>query len=374
MSEIVVPLVDLRAQYRSLKPEIDAAVIGVLESGQYVLGPEVAAFEQEFAAYCQAAHAVAVNSGTSALHLSLIAAGVGPGDEVITVPFTFIATAAAVSYAGGRPVFVDVEPRSLNMDPARLEAAITDRTRAIIPVHLYGQPADMGPILEIARRRGLTVIEDAAQAHGALYGERPVGSIGHLGCFSFYPSKNLGAFGEAGLITTNDADLAATLRTLRDWGQHGRYNHVRLGFNYRMEALQGAMLRVKLRHLPAWIEARRALAAEYDRLLADVGIHLPERLPYGSHVFYVYSVRLQERDAFRDHMRDRGIETGVHYPVPLHLQPAYRDLGYQPGAFPVSEQAAREIISLPMFPEMTLAQVRAVADAVHAFRRVAAAR
>ncbi len=253
-----VPYLDLKVQYQSIKPEIDAAIAGVLDSCQFVLGAEVAAFEQEFAAYCGAAECIALNSGTSALHLALLAAGVGPGDEVITVPFTFVASVAAVIYAGARPVLVDIDPRSFNMDPAAIEAAITPRTRAILPVHLYGQPADMDPIMEVARRHGLVVIEDAAQAHGAKYKGRTVGSIGDIACFSFYPAKNLGAYGEGGAVTTSNLEYARTIRSLRDWGQDGKYHHVLRGYNYRMEGFQGAILRVKLRHLEQWTEARRA--------------------------------------------------------------------------------------------------------------------
>ena len=259
MANIKVPYLDLKAQYQSIKPEIDAALARVLESCQFVLGPEVAAFEQEFAAYCGTAECIALNSGTSALHLALQAAGIGPGDEVITVPFTFVASVAAVVYTGARPVLVDIDPRSFNMDPPAVEAAITPRTKAILPVHLYGQPADMAPIMEIAKRHGLVVIEDAAQAHGAKYKGRPVGSIGDMACFSFYPGKNLGAYGEGGAVTTSNPDYARTIRMLRDWGQDRKYHHLLHGYNYRMEGFQGAILRVKLRHLERWTEARRSV-------------------------------------------------------------------------------------------------------------------
>jgi dTDP-4-amino-4,6-dideoxygalactose transaminase len=362
----VIPLVDLQAQYRRIRDEVRAAIDGVLESGQFVLGREVAAFEEEFAAYCGVRHAVAVNTGTSALHLALIAAGVGPGDEVITVPFTFVATAAAASYVGARPVFVDVEPATLTIDPARVEAAITARTRAVVPVHLYGQPADMDPILAIARRHGLAVIEDAAQAHGALYKGRRAGSIGDLACFSFYPGKNLGAYGEGGCVVTDDPGHARVIRMLRDWGQDRRYHHVRLGYNYRLDGIQGAILRVKLRHLEEWTEARRRHAARYDALLGGDGIERPVALPHNRHVYHVYAVRVAERDRVQQAMAAAGVHTGIHYPVPVHLQPAYAELGHRAGDFPRSEAAAAEVLSLPMYPELTEELCREVVHALQA--------
>jgi dTDP-4-amino-4,6-dideoxygalactose transaminase len=360
----MIPFVDLKAQYRSIKPEIDAAVARVFETGQFVLGDEVAAFEKEFAAACGAAHGVAVSSGTAALQLALIAAGVGAGDEVITVPFTFVATAASILYNGARPVFVDVDPRSFTMDPARVEAAITPRTRAIMPVHLYGQPADMDPIRDIATRRGLMVIEDAAQAHAARYKGRPAGSLGDLACFSFYPSKNLGAYGEGGIVTTSRADFADQLRLLRNWGERTKYRHVVAAFNARMHGLQGAILRVKLRHLERWTESRRRHAAGYTALLKDSGLGLPEEMPYARHVYHLYTVRVRERAAVRASLEAAGIQTGLHYPVPVHLQPAYADLGYRAGQFPESERAAAEVLSLPMYPELTNDQIATVADAL----------
>src|SRR6478735_5303453 len=286
MANIKVPYLDLRAQYRSIKPEIDQAVARVLDSCQFVLGPEVAEFEKEFASYCGTTECVAVNSGTSALHLALLAAGVGPGDEVITVPFTFVATAAAILYAGAKPVFVDIEPVSYCMDPAALERAITPRTKAIMPVHLYGHPADMDPILEVAARHGLTVIEDAAQAHGAHYKGRPCGSMGAIAGFSFYPGKNLGAYGEGGAAVTNDADVAKTMRLLRSWGEEKRYEHALKGFNYRMDGIQGAILRVKLRHLEAWTEARRARAADYQAAFAGSDVGVPVEADGCRHVYH----------------------------------------------------------------------------------------
>ena len=360
----MIPYGDLQAQYRAIKSEIDAAILRVLESTQFILGDEVAAFEREFAAYCHAGESVAVNSGTSALHLALLACGVGRGDEVITVPFTFVATVAAVEYAGARPVLVDIDPVTYTMDPAKIEAAITPRTKVIMPVHLYGQSADMDPILEIARRRGLRVIEDAAQAHGADYRGRRCGSMGDIAAFSFYPGKNLGAYGEGGAITTSDPDLAKTIRVLRDWGQEKRYVHRLKGFNYRMDGIQGAILRVKLRHLERWTEARRSRAALYDRALRDAPVTTPVAHEWNRHVYHVYAVRVAERDQLHQTMTEQGVQTGIHYPIPVHLQPAYRDLGYNEGDLPVSEKVASEILSLPVFPEMTDAQVATVAAVV----------
>jgi dTDP-4-amino-4,6-dideoxygalactose transaminase len=360
----MIPFVDLPAQYRALKPEIDAAVATVFENAQFILGPAVAAFERDFASFCHASEAIGVNSGTSALHLSLLAAGVGPGDEVITVPFTFVATVAAIEYAGATPVLVDVEPEFLTMDPAKLEAAITPRTKAIIPVHLFGQPADMDPIMAIANKHGLVVIEDACQAHGSEYKGRRCGSIGQLACFSFYPGKNLGAYGEGGAVVTSDPDLARKIRSLRAWGEEVRYEHKYRGFNYRMDGVQGAVLGVKLRHLEAWTEARRRNAAEYARRLADTSVKPLSARRDVRHVYHLYVVRLQQRDVWRDRLNEAGVQTGVHYPIPVHLQPAYRDLGYNAGDFPVCEQASREVLSLPMFPELTAEQIATVASAL----------
>ena len=347
-----IPFLDLKAQYQSIKPEIDAAVASVLESCQFILGPEVASFEQEFAAYCGATECIALNSGTSALHLALLAAGVGPGDEVIAVPFTFVASVAAVIYTGARPVLIDIDPRSFTMDPAAIEAAITPRTKAILPVHLYGQTADMDPILEVARRHGLVVIEDAAQAHGAKYKGRSAGSIGDIGCFSFYPAKNLGAYGEGGAVTTNNAEYAQTIRRLRDWGTDRKYHHVLHGYNYRMEGFQGAILRVKLRHLEKWTEARRALAKKYNELLAGSGLNLPTEMPGMRHVYHLYTLRVEDRDGLQSALLAEGIQTAVHYAVPAHLQPAYSNLGYGRGSFPNAEAAADTVLSLPLYPEL----------------------
>jgi dTDP-4-amino-4,6-dideoxygalactose transaminase len=367
----VIPFVDLKAQYRSIKGEVNEAIQGVLESCQFTLGSEVAKFEEEFAAYCGAKHGMGVNSGTSALHLALLAADIGPGDEVITIPFTFVATVSAIYYAGATPVFVDIDPRTFNMDPAALEAAITPRTRAILPVHLHGQTAEMDPILAIARKHGLVVIEDAAQAHGAEYRGRRAGSLGDMACFSFYPGKNLGAYGEGGMVVTDNPDYVRKIRMLRDWGAEKRYHHVLKGYNYRLEGIQGAVLRVKLRYLEAWTEARRAAAARYDALLAGSGVVTPTALAHNRHVYHVYAIRTQARQAWQDALQAQGIHTGIHYPIPVHLLEAFADLGYERGDFPHSESAANEVLSLPMFAELTPAQSETVAKAV---RELAAAR
>jgi len=360
----VVPFVDLQAQYRSIENEIREAVERVFESGQFVLGPEVEAFEQAFAALCRTSHAVAVNSGTSALHLALLAAGVGPGDEVITVPMTFVATVAAIVYTGAKPVFVDVDPATYTLDVGQLEAAISPRTKAVVPVHLYGQSADMDAILAVARRHGLAVIEDAAQAHGATYNGRAVGSLGDLACFSFYPAKNLGACGEGGIVVTSDLQKAVLVRTLRDWGQDGKYNHVRLGFNYRMDALQGAILGVKLKHLAEWTEQRRSHACGYRASLQGCGLELPAEAVGRGHVYHLFVVRTQHREELQAHLAERGVQCAVHYPVPVHLQPAFAHLGLRAGSFPVAERCAQTVLSLPLFPEMTRDQRERVSEAV----------
>ncbi|QND24843.1 DegT/DnrJ/EryC1/StrS family aminotransferase (plasmid) [Rhizobium leguminosarum bv. viciae] len=361
----MIPFLDLKAQYQSIKSEIDAAVLGVLASGQYILGEEVARLEQEFADYCNVKHAIAVNTGTSALHLSLLAAGVGHGDEVITVPFTFVATVSAICYAGARPVFVDVEPVTLTMDPAQLEAKITPRTKAIVPVHLYGQMADMDAIKAIADHYRIPVIEDACQAHGAQYKGARAGSIGTSGCFSFYPGKNLGACGEGGIVVTNSDDQAKTMRMLRDWGQEQRYHHLLKGFNYRMDAIQGAILRIKLRHLEAWTEARRAHGRRYTLLLGgSANLRTPVEIADRRHVYHVYAIRSRDRDQLQRVLSEEGIQSGLHYPIPVHLQKAHADLGYKAGDLPISEAAAREVLSLPIYPEMPAWHVDRVAAAL----------
>lgn len=360
----MIPFLDLKAQYQSIKPEIDAAIARVLETSQFVLGEEVATFEKEFASYCQCIHAVGVNSGTSALHLALLAAGVGPGDEVITVPFTFVATIAAIVYTGARPVFVDIDPVSFTMDVAQIEEKITRRTKVILPVHLYGQPADMDPIMEMARRHGLVVIEDAAQAHGAEYKGRRAGSIGDLGCFSFYPGKNLGAYGEGGAVTTNNLEYARKIRILRDWGAERKYQHELKGYNYRLEGIQGAILRVKLRYLESWTEARRRHAVRYNELLIESGLRTPSVIPYARHVFHIYAVRVPKRNSLQEALLGRGIQTAIHYPIPVHNQQAYSDLGYKPGDFIWAERAADEVLSLPMYPEIAESQLEEVSESL----------
>jgi dTDP-4-amino-4,6-dideoxygalactose transaminase len=360
----VIPFIDLRTQYHSIRSEIDAAVLGVLESCQFTLGSEVAGFEEEFAAYTRSTFAIGLNSGTSALHLALLAADVGPGDEVITVPFTFVATVAAIHYTGAKAVFVDIDPRTYTIDPALIDAAITPKTKAIIPVHLYGHPADMDPIMAIAKKHELVVVEDACQAHGAEYKARRVGSIGDLGCFSFYPGKNLGACGEGGLVTTHNAQFNRIVRMLRDWGAQKKYRHVLKGYNYRLEGIQGAVLRVKLKYLERWTEARRRAAARYDECFAGSEIITPQAMKYARHVYHIYAIRAHDRATCQEALQVRGIQTGIHYPTPVHLLPAYADLGYQAGQFPHSERAANEVLSLPMFAELTAHQTETVARAV----------
>jgi dTDP-4-amino-4,6-dideoxygalactose transaminase len=356
----VVPFLDLKAQYQSIKPEIDAAVSRVLGSTQFVLGPEVTEFETDFAAYCQTRHCVAVNSGTSALHLALLAAGVGPGDEVITVSMTFVATTAAIIYCGATPVFVDVDPERCTMDPALIEGAITPRTRAIVPVHLHGQMADIDPILAIARRHRLFVIEDAAQAHGAEYKGRRAGSLGDIGCFSFYPGKNLGGYGEGGAIVSDNVDLMQRVTMLRDWGQERKYHHVVAGYNYRMDGIQGAVLRVKLNYIEAWTDARRAIAATYDNLLSGSAYQRPARCADSRHVYHVYAVALDHRDEVQAAMQAAGIVTGIHYPIPVHRQPAYAGMIRQPFPLPVTEALAARLLSLPIYAELGVDQITEV--------------
>ncbi len=362
-----VPLVDLKAQYASIKPEMDAAIQRVLSHCGFIMGPEVKAFEEAFAVYCGTEQAVGVASGTAALHLSLLACSLGPGDEVITTPFTFFASGEAISQTGARPVFVDIDPFTYNIDPAQIEAAITPRTKAIMPVHLYGQPAEMDPILDVAHRHDLLVIEDAAQAHGAEYRGRRAGSEGDLACFSFYPSKNLGCYGDGGMIVGSDPELLARVRKLRDHGRISKYEHDELGWGYRLDALQAAILGVKLRHLDDWNEARRAHAARYDELFADTEVIRPTVLDHVKHIYHCYVIRTPRRDELVEHLKAEGIGVVIHYPLPLHLQPAYKDLGHQLGDFPVSEACAKEIVSLPMYPELTDEQQQRVAGAVKAF-------
>jgi dTDP-4-amino-4,6-dideoxygalactose transaminase len=360
-----IPFIDLAAHHAAIRPEIDTAIAAVIDRNAFASGPFVAQFEQHFAAYCGTDHAVGVASGTDALWLALLALGIGPGDEVITVPSTFMATAEAISYTGARPVFVDIAESTYTLDPALLERAITPHTRAIVPVHLFGQPADMEPILGIAQQRKLPVIEDACQAHGATYNERRAGSFGTAGCFSFYPGKNLGAFGEAGAITTNDPDLAARLRMFRDHGRARKYHHDVIGWNARMDGIQGAVLDVKLKYLERANDLRRQHAAQYHQQLADLhDLILPQEAPRTRHVYQIYAVRVPHRDEALRELDQRGVQCGIHYPVPVHLQSAYRHLGFGPESFPVAERCADEFLSLPMFPELTVNQIAAVADAI----------
>jgi dTDP-4-amino-4,6-dideoxygalactose transaminase len=363
----MIPLMDLKSQTAVLKEQILARFSKALDDTAFCLGPEVEAFEREFAAYCGLAngHGVAMNSGTSALHLALLALGVGPGDDVVTTPFTFVATSWAISYCGARPVYADIVPATFTLDPAAVEKAITPKTKAILGVHLYGQPMDLEPLLDIARRKGLPLVEDSAQAHGALYGGKRVGSFGAISCFSFYPSKNLGACGEGGMSVTADAGLAQKMRALREHGSVKRYYHDSIGFNYRMEGLQGAALRVKLPHLDGWNARRQQLAAYYNSRLAESGVVATP--PVGAnrtHVYHLYVVRHRRRDALAEYLKGKGVGTGMHYPLALHMQKAYAHLGLKEGMFPHSEQAARECLSLPLYPELSDANAAIVADAV----------
>ena len=357
----MIPLVDLKAQHQQSRSELHAAVARVIDNTQFALGPDVAAFEERFASYCHARHCVAVNSGTSALHLALLTAGVGPGDEVITVAMTFVATTAAILYCGAKPVFVDVDPDSRTMNPKLIEAAITPRTKAIVPVHLHGLMADMDPIISIARRHNLVVIEDAAQAHGAEYKGRRAGSIGDFGCFSFYPGKNLGACGEGGAVVCNRPELAHHVALLRDWGQEAKYNHVLPGYNYRMDGIQGAILNVKMNHIETWTEARRAAASEYDRLLDARLYKRPTPPAHSRHVYHVYAIEVPQRDDVLAALHAAGIGAAIHYPVPVHLQKAYANLGYGIGDLPVTEFLAKRFLSLPIYPEL---QPRQISDIV----------
>ncbi len=349
-----VPFVDLKSQYDSIATEINEAISNVIHSTAFILGREVSLLEEEFAAYCETEYAVGLDSGTSALEMILRAYDIGPGDEVITAANTFIATALAVTYTGATPVLVDIDPMTYTMDVASMERAITERTKAVIPVHLYGQPADMDPILEVAHRHNLIVIEDACQAHGARYKGRRIGSIGHAAAFSFYPAKNLGAYGDGGMVVTGDGEIAETIKILRDVGQKEKYVHALKGYNHRLDNLQAAILRVKLNYLDEWNAARRQHAQLYNELLAGSQSEVPEVPDYAEAVWHLYVVRVGERDAIRGKLwDDYRIGTGIHYPIPIHLQPAYRELGGKPGDFPITERYAERILSLPMFPELT---------------------
>lgn len=377
-----VPLLDLKAQYSTIRAEVVEAISEVLESQQFILGPQVERLEQAVATYCGCRHAVGVSSGTDALLVSLMAEGIGPGDEVITSPYSFFATAGCVSRVGARPVFVDVDPVSFNLDPSRIEAAVTSRTKAIIPVHLYGQTAEMDPIVDIAKRRDLVVIEDGAQAIGGEYKGQRAGSIGHYGCFSFFPSKNLGGAGDGGMVTTNDDERAEKLRVMRGHGAKPKYFHGVIGGNFRLDTIQAAVLLVKLKHLDGWTEGRRRNAEVYRRLFREAGVVtglaelkgrkglvLPEELPARRHIYNQFVIRVDRRDDLRAHLKREGIGNEVYYPVPLHLQACYAGLGYKEGDFPVSERAARESLALPVYPELTEGMIAEAVDAVACFAR-----
>lgn len=365
-----IPFVDLKAQYRSLQPEMDEAIHSVLERTAYIMGPEVDAFESAFADYLGVKHAIGVGSGTDALRLALEGLGIGPGDEVITVPDTYIATCEAITHVGADIRLVEVDAQTYNMDPAQLESAITERTRAIMPVHLYGQPADMAPILQIAQRHNLYVIEDAAQAHGARYHGQKTGTFGDLACFSFYPGKNLGAYGDAGAVVTNDDAVAERIKMLRNHGQQVKYEHLVVGYCHRLDNIQAAVLGVKLPHIDQWNQDRRSRAAIYDEMLQSVpNIVTPHVAPQSEHVYHLYIIRVTDgrRDALQQYLQEHDIATGLHYPIPVHLQQAYASMGHQVGDFPLSEQLASQGLSLPIFPEMTDEQAQYVAEHIRKF-------
>jgi dTDP-4-amino-4,6-dideoxygalactose transaminase len=361
-----VPFIDLRAQHQALRQELDAAMQAVMDRGDFALGKDVTLFEQEFADFCGTNYAVGVDSGLSALELSLRALGVGPGDEVIVPAHTFVATAAAATFAGATPVLVDIDEKTYDIDVTQIEAAITPNTKAIIPVHLYGQPADMDAIMALAEKNDLVVVEDACQAHGARYKERSTGSLGHAGAFSFYPTKNLGACGDAGMVVTDDAEVVEKVRAMRNCGQREKYLHELPPFNHRLDTLQAAVLRVKLPHLRDWVEARRQHANRYTELLQDSDVVIPYDAPEATHVYHLYVIRIQgkDRDACVEQLHDRGVGAGIHYPIPVHMQPYYDDRGFYSGQFPVTERVCSEIVSLPMFPELTNEQIDYVCEQV----------
>ena len=362
-----IPYFDLPAQIRSLRPELDAVIARTLDNCSFCLGPDTAQFEKDFAKYCGAQHCSGFNSGTSALHVALMLLNVGQGDEVITTPTTFVATSWAISYVGAKPVYVDVDDATFNLDPKLIERAITPRTKAIMPVHLYGHPFDVDPILEICRQHKLPLVEDSAQAHGAKYKGKTIGTFGDISCFSFYPGKNLGACGEGGALVTNNAAFDKRARSLREHGSSVRYFHDEVGFNYRMEGIQGAVLGVKLKHLNKWTARRREIAHTYHQLLANTPLQLPVEATFAESVYHLYVVRHPRRDELKKHLEANGVGCALHYPLPLHLQKCYAHLGYKEGAFPVAEKAARECLSLPIFPELTDAQVQRVAEVIQSF-------
>ena len=362
-----VPFFDLKAQYHAIRDELDIAIARVLERGTFILGEEVAGFEQEFAAYCGVSYAAGVGSGTDALQLALRACGIGPGDEVITASFTSVATVAAIELTGARPVLVDIDPRHYTLDPEKVAAAVTPNTRAVIPVHLYGSPADLESTLAVAQQHNLRVVEDCAQAHGAMYRGKKAGAGGHISAFSFYPTKNLGAYGDGGAVVTDDPALAEHVRLLRQYGWRDRQVSTLKGLNSRLDELQAAILRVKLQHLDEWNAKRKQLALRYQDLLRDTGLTLPSHLKHSLPVNHLYVVRSPERDSLRAFLSDKGIQTLIHYPQPVHLQPAYSNLGYKPGSLPCSEAAAREVLSLPLYPEMSEDMVEMVCRGIKEF-------
>jgi dTDP-4-amino-4,6-dideoxygalactose transaminase len=362
-----VPYLDLAAQIRGIRKEIDAALARTLDNCSFCLGPDVAQFEKDFAKFCEANHGLGFNSGTSALHVALKILNIGEGDEVITTPFTFVATSWAISYVGAKPVYVDIDDATFNIDPARIERAITPRTKAILPVHLYGQPFDVDKVLEICRKHKLPMVEDAAQAHGAKYKGRHVGTFGEMSCFSFYPTKNLGACGEGGALVTNNEKFAIRARSLREHGSTVRYYHDEIGYNYRMEGFQGAVLGVKLKYLNKWTKERQRVAARYTELLAKTPLRLPLQAKYAESAWHLYTVRHPRRDELKKYLEDNGIGCAVHYPIPLHLQKAYANLGYKAGDFPVAEKASRECLCLPMYPELTDVQIVRVKEVIKKF-------
>jgi dTDP-4-amino-4,6-dideoxygalactose transaminase len=364
-----IPYLDLPAQIRSIRKDLDIVIARTLDNCSFCLGPDVVQFEKDFAKFVGAEHCVAYNSGTSALHIALMLLGVGQGDEVITTPMTFVATSWAISYVNAKPVYVDIEDATFNLDPKKIEAAITPRTKAIMPVHLYGHPFDLDPILQIARKHKLPLVEDAAQAHGAKYNGRMIGTFGEISCFSFYPGKNLGAAGEGGALVTNNAAFAARARSLREHGSTVRYYHDEVGFNYRMEGIQGAVLGVKLKHLAKWTDERRRVAHRYHELLADTPLQLPREASNSESAYHLYVVRHPRRDELKKHLEANSVGCALHYPLPLHLQKCYASLGYKAGDFPVSEKAARECLSLPIFPELTDKQIQRVAEVIKDFFR-----
>lgn len=361
---MAIPMVDLKRQYATIKTEIDGAIQETIDNTAFVRSKNVNQFEEEFATYCGAAAGVACSSGTTALHLALRAADIGPGDEVITVPFTFIATTESISNVGGRLVFVDIEPDTYNIDVSALEAAITEKTKAIIPVDLYGHPVDLDPIFELARKHNLIVIEDSAQAHASEYKGKRIGGLSPLTCFSFFPGKNLGAYGDAGMVLTTDESLADRMRMLCDHGRKGKYEYQMEGYNFRMDGMQAAILSAKLKHLDEWTEARRRNGHLYNELLKDSEVVTPVEKDYAKHVYHCYVIRTKHRQAIQDRLKAEGIATGVHYPFALHLQPAYSHFGYKEGDFPFSEQYADEVLSLPMFPELTEEEVETISSLV----------